>query len=632
MHNYFSHILLLLKRLLIIIVLFQAGRLFFYFVNHDFFSHLTSSEIFRAFFFGTRFDITAIIYFNILFIILHLLPGNFKNARIYQNILKFIFIFVNAVLVLANLADSEYYQFTDKRTTADFFSIAGLGDDFISLLPDYIIDYWYILFLCLLLMVAAWFVYPEKTPSVQIKKTSPGLFILQFVLMLLFTALFITIARGVRLKPVRIITAAEYTATENIPLVLNTPFTVLTTIQKADLNVQRYYSDNELDSIYSPLHNFSYPQTRNFNVVIIILESFSKDYIGYYNNNNGYTPFLDSLIRHSLSFDYSFANGKRSIDGIPAILAGIPSLMDNAYITSQFCIDNIDGIASLLGSKGYHTSFFHGGTDGTMGFDYFTRIAGIEHYYGKSSYPYPEDFDGSWGIYDEPFLQYFAEQINNFPQPFFSCVFTLSSHHPYPIPGKLQDKFKGGNIKILKSIQYADFSLKRLFQTISKTAWFRNTLFVITADHTSQSIRPYYNKKTGEYSVPVLFYKPDDPKISGVSRTIIQHADIMPSILDYLNYSGKFICFGNSVFNPNADHFSINYNNNIYQLIDDGYVLLHDGEKSTGLFRLKTDSFLLHNLLSRKNDKAAVLEKKLKGIIQSYSSRLINNKMAADGK
>jgi phosphoglycerol transferase MdoB-like AlkP superfamily enzyme len=441
--------------------------------------------------------------------------------------------------------------------------------------------------------------------------------------------LFIAAARGVGLKPTRIITAAEYTSTENIPLVLNTPFTVITTVQKADINNQKYFTEDKLDSLYTPVKIFPHTELRKFNVVIIILESFSKDYIGYYNKKHKYTPFLDSLIRQSLSFDNSFACGKRSIEAIPAILAGIPSLMDNPYITSQYCIDRINSIASLLGPEGYHTSFFHGGTNGTMGFDYFVNIAGIKHYYGKNEYPNPGDFDGNWGIYDEPFFRYFAEQLDNFPQPFFSCLFSLSSHHPYSIPSEYLGKFKGGKLKILKSIEYTDYSLRRFFQTASKKDWFPNTLFVITADHTSQPMTQYYNNKIGAYSVPILFYKPDDIRLRGLSSTIVQHTDIMPSVLDYLGYNKEFICYGNSLFDNTHTHFSVNFNNSVYQIIEGNRVLFFDGDRITGLYRFNTDSFLLKNLI--KKERADRQVEKLKAIIQSFGDRLVSNRLTKEG-
>src|SRR5690606_3286191 len=119
--------------------------------------------------------------------------------------------------------------------------------------------------------------------------------------------------------------------------------------------------------------------------------SFSKEFFGAFNKdkNNGtytgYTPFLDSLTGHSLSFTYSFSNGRKSIDGLPSVVSSIPSL-GVPYFLSPYSGNRINSLASLLKEKGYHSSFFHGAPNGSMGFEAFMNIAGFEAYYGLSEY------------------------------------------------------------------------------------------------------------------------------------------------------------------------------------------------------------------------------------------------------
>ena len=166
------------------------------------------------------------------------------------------------------------------------------------------------------------------------------------------------------------------------------------------------------------------------NVFVIILESFSSEHIGALthqigNKNTDFTPFLDSLAEKSLVFE-GFANGKRSIEGIPAILASLPTWMTEDFITSQYSSNKFNSLASILKAEGYNTSFFHGGKNGTMGFDAFSKSAGFEFYYGKNEYPDQSDFDGSWGISDEPYLQYIAKTLNTTPEPFLgSCIYAF---------------------------------------------------------------------------------------------------------------------------------------------------------------------------------------------------------------
>ena len=202
----------------------------------------------------------------------------------------------------------------------------------------------------------------------------------------------------------------------------------------------------------------------------------------------GYTPFLDSLMGHSKSFTYAIANGRKSIDGLPSVISSIPSL-GVPYFLSPYSGNRINSLASLLGAEGYHTSFFHGAPNGSMGFNAFMNLAGVDHYYGMDEYGNADDFDGLWGIWDEPFLQFYADKLNTFPEPFMSSFFSVSSHHPFEIPDEYEDRFEGGPLPIHRCIQYTDFALKRFFEKASTMPWYKNTLFVITADHTSSNIQ-----------------------------------------------------------------------------------------------------------------------------------------------
>lgn len=184
-------------------------------------------------------------------------------------------------------------------------------------------------------------------------------------------------------------------------------------------------------------------------------------------------------------FKNGFANGKLSMDALPSIVAGIPSLMTNSYISATYGTNTIQAYPSMLKGKSYHTSFFHGAFNGSQNFDKFAFIAGFDQYFGKNEYPHQGAEDGYWGIFDEEFMQFFCKKQTDFNQPFFSVLFSVSSHNPYPVPEKYRGKFPLGTAKIHESIGYADFALKQYFATAKKQDWFKNTLLVLTADHTS---------------------------------------------------------------------------------------------------------------------------------------------------
>jgi len=301
--------------------------------------------------------------------------------------------------------------------------------------------------------------------------------------------------------------------------------------------------------------------------------------------------------------------------------------MTEDFITSQYASGKFNSLASLLKTEGYNTSFFHGGKNGTMGFDAFCRSAGFDSYYGKNEYPNQADFDGHWGIWDEPYLQYIANTLNTTPQPFMSAVFTLSSHHPYKVPDKYKNKFRKGPLEIQEPIMYTDYALKKFFEKASTMPWFENTIFVITADHTSEAWQPFYKNRVGQYAIPIIFYEPQSNQ-SGHQGIIAQQTDIMPTILDMLHYPKPFVAFGGSLLRNNEPRFSLSYLNGNYQLIQDGYSWQTDHTISNALYNFKNDSLLTNDLYKSDKNTAAEKDLLLKAIIQQYNNRLIENKLS----
>ena len=368
---------------------------------------------------------------------------------------------------------------------------------------------------------------------------------------------------------------------------------------------------------------------RPLNVVVIIVESLGKEYMGAMNHHTGYTPFLDSLCRHSTVFTNAYANGKRSIEGIPCIVSSIPALMDEPFITSTYNGNKVTSIANVLAKKGYRNYFFHGGTNGTMGFDNFSKLAGYDAYFGRKEYNNDADYDGNWGIYDEPFLQYTVKKLSESQQPFEATVFTISSHHPYLVPEKYKGRFRKGSLPIHESIGYADFSLKKFFESASHTSWYQNTLFVITGDHTAISEVPFYQTRVGMYSLPIIFYQPADSLV-GMNDVTTSQIDILPGILDYLHYDQPYFSFGASMFDTSANHSAVNYLNGTYQIIEGNYALAMDTANIQGLYQFKADTLLTVNLMDSIPGIRNNMAKKLKAIVQNYNDALINNKMSAE--
>jgi phosphoglycerol transferase MdoB-like AlkP superfamily enzyme len=633
--NYYK---IIAYRLLTAFVLLWLSRLLFYAFNTSYFSHLSFIEVLGILFYGIRFDLSSLFLLNSPFIILMALPLPFRKYRLYRSFSGFFFYLGNIAGLLTNFIDIIYFRFTQKRMTGDIFSYLQAEGNVETLMPQFLRDFWYYL-LIFLAFVAALIYFSEKIKFKTQKTNHNGIvfYLLQIAGFIVAAGItIIAIRGGLQLKPINIITAGNYTEARNAPLLLNTPFTIMKTFNQAGLQRLNYFDEEKLSSIYSPVHptdeiQVLYADTvfRQKNVVVIIMESFSGEHIGAFNKHQpdypGFTPFLDSLISESMVYD-GFSNGKQSIEGIPAVVASLPSLMSRPYIISPYAGNKINSLASLLKTKGYSTSFYHGGTNGTMNFDGFAKMAGYDQYFGRTEYNNEADFDGNWGIFDEPFFQYFAQSLDKTIQPFFTTIFSLSSHHPYKVPEKYEGRFRKGKLEIQEAVMYADFSLRRFFETASKMSWYKNTIFVITADHTSETVIPEYQTRLGLYRIPVLFFNPSG-KLNGQTSETASQVDIVPSVLSFLNFDESLFSFGNNLFNIDEKHFAVNYLNGIYQIISGDFVLEFNGSQSITLYNFVDDKLLKQNLLAKNPAKAAEMETLLKAYLQQFNNRMIENRL-----
>lgn len=533
--------------------------------------------------------------------------------------------------IILNLIDIGYYPFSFRRSTADLFQFLSTGNDLVNILPSYIKDYWFLFILLIGLIICTEILYRKVESSSTKTVFTLHFFATQSVAFILIGSLTIIGFRGgLQFKPLDIINAASYTSPKHVPILLNTPFSIIKTVLNDRITELDYFDENELNAIYTPLQTIEGKGIfKSKNVVLIILESFAKEYVGFLNSGKGYTPFLDSLMEESYVFANAYSSGNRSIESLPSIFSGIPALINTPYIFSNYSGNKMDALPSILKKNGYNTSFYHGGANGTMGFSGFAATAGIERYYGKDEFKLTNIEDESaWGIYDEPYLQYFAKELNSKKEPFFSTLFTLSSHHPYQLPKKYVGKFPEGELPIHKTIGYTDYSLKQFFASAKNSSWFNNTIFVFTADHSVETFQPFYSTLVGRNAIPIFIYDPSS-QLKGIDSNYFQHTDITPTLLNLLGINISIVSFGNDIFSNKSKHL-IGYTSNGYFYAEQDYVMLFDGKNSTGFYQLTTDSLMQKDLITEPSltKQRDDFEKKIKAILQQYNNRLINNQIS----
>jgi phosphoglycerol transferase MdoB-like AlkP superfamily enzyme len=627
-------------RIFLAYLFYSIARLGFFLYNFKLLHVDSVFTFFKLCYHGLVFDTAAILYVNLLFIVLSIFPLWINKRRRYQTLLFWVYFICNAIAYATNFLDFIYYRFTYTRSTVALLDFVKNENNKGSLFSRFILTYWHVYVLFFVLLFLWIYLYKKvKVDYMPIIQSKLKYFSFSFVGILFVFALIIGGIRGDYKKstrPINIIDANKFvTKPEHADIVLNTPFAIIRTFNTNSFKKVNLVTNEQIVKALQPIKQYDNNPTTKPNIVIIITESLGREYIGAFNKQNkipdyiSYTPFIDSLSQHSYIFTNAFANGYKSIHGMSSVLAGIPSFRD-AFTSSPYPKQKIQSLVSTLKEMGYDTSFFHGAANGSMGFLGFGNILGFDHYYGRTEFNNDDEFDGSWGIWDESFLQFMKQTLDKKKTPFFSTIFTVSSHEPFIIPEKYKNSFPKGTIQMHQPVGYTDFAFKKFFESAKKQPWFKNTIFIITADHDNQTYYPYYNQTINRSAVPILIYKPDN-SLTGVNTDFAQQIDIYPTILDMIGYKKPFRSWGRSLFGEKkVKPFVFNFNGNQYQFMQGNYICTFDGKVMTGVYRA-TDLGLENNLITtEKNPEVSSIEISGKAYIQDYMERIIDKKLYAN--
>ena len=628
----------LFYRLFLAFFFYQIARFLFWFFNRELIQIDSVSDYFSISYHGTAFDTTAILYVNSLFILLSLLPLIINTKRNYQKFLFYLYFITNGIAYGMNFGDFIYYRFSQARLTTAALNVAKHEDNIGKVFMVSVLEHPFVIFWFAVLMIFWIFLYKKVKVEEQKPEKKWKYFVFSVLNLCIVAALVVGGIRGDfkhSTRPINLVDANRHVKNPlQANVVLNSVFSFFRTMNTNNFKEVHFVNEEFIEKNIQPYK--IYPRENaepKPNVVIFILESFGKEYSGAFNKNTkiknfvSYTPFFDSLATQSLIATNAFANGRQSIHGMSSVLAGIPSLKD-AFTSSPYSNQKIQSIVSVANEMGYDTSFFHGAPNGSMGFLGFGNILGFKHYYGKTEFNNDTDFDGMWGIWDEPFFQYFAKTLNTKKSPFLATMFSASSHHPFKIPEKYQGKFKKGPLEIHEPIGYTDFALKKFFETAKKMSWYQNTIFVVVADHTNQIAYPEYEKAMNRFAIPILFYSPN-PKyqLKGEITEPAQQMDIYPTLADLMGYNKKIRSWGRSLVSAKKEDYLIVNSSGVEQFMIGNYIYLFDGKDFTGIYDIK-DLGYEKNLLGKvKSPETDLGMLKSKAWYQDYMDRVINRKL-----
>ena len=626
-------------RLLLAYVFYFIARSLFVIYNFSVLDMSSFYEFLSLCYHGLIFDTTAIFYLNSLFVLLSMFPLWINTKPYYQKLLFYIYFFFNLIGYATNFIDLGYYKFIYNRTTISEWAVVKNEQNILQMFMRFAVSYWHIFILFVVLSVLWVYLYKKIKFKPSPYKKHIAFYISSSVVSLLLMVTFMVAGiRGGDLKkstrPINLVDANRYVKKiQHADVILNTPFAIIRTFGNNNFKKLNYgISKKDVNALVQPIKSYSPKNNSKPNIVLFITESYGREYIGAFNkhknipNYQSFTPFLDSLANHSLIFPNAFTNGRKSIHGMSSVLAGIPSFTD-AYTSSPYAKQPVESLVSTLNSMGYDTSFFHGAPNGSMGFLGFSNILEFDHYYGKTEFNDDTQYDGSWGIWDEPFFQFMKTTLDQKESPFLATVFTVSSHEPYVIPKEYEGKFPKGYVPMHKCVGYTDFAFKQFFESAKKESWFENTIFVITADHCNQVHYDEYKKDINRYAVPIIFYDPKG-KYVGENMDLAQQMDIYPTILQMTGYDKPFRSWGRSLIDENQQTtpFVMNHDGVFYRYTKGNYICIFDGEKAIGFYGID-DLSLSQNLIANKNEEMIQLEKSCMAFIQDYFEKIIDKKL-----
>ena len=634
-----SNTLLTAWRILLLYVVLMLCRVVFYLYNSELIGALPREEWWSLLCGSLKFDTVSILYANAVFILLAMVPLHLREKRWWQGMMYWYYVVVNALLlVVVNMGDAIYFRYTQKRFSADEVFFAD-NDNSLQLIFTFASENLHIVLAGVALIALLAWGYRRRA---KVENIFAGVwyYIAGVVMLALAVGLAIGGVRGGFTKmtrPITISNATLYTPDNaRATMILSNPFSILRTISSSGkLHYEKYFDQTTLASIYSPEHRpaegTSATELTGRNVVLFIMESFSAEHsvllrpdIYADEEQKGYTPFLDSLMRQSYTFYNMYANGKRSIQALPAVWSSIPSFKSPFVLMPQAMAET-RSLPAILKDKGYETMFFCGSDHGSMGFGAYARQTGIENLYSREDYEKvhgTDDFDGYWGIWDEKFLDYMGEVLSQQKEPFFSTMFTLTSHHPFVVPEEYEGVYPKGHTPNHQCVGYVDDAFRKFFAKYENEEWFRNTVFVFVADHvSSEKMTETFRRSPGDYHTFGFMYAPESALV-GEHRQVVSQIDIMPTLLGLMGHSEPYFAFGRDIFNEHVDEpFAINYDNNAFQAITSSHLIRFDEKSVTGVYAI--DDVMHENNLQAEVSTSDV-EQRMKAMIQSYYSRVEN--------
>ncbi|MBU1369103.1 MAG: sulfatase-like hydrolase/transferase [Bacteroidetes bacterium] len=501
-------------------------------------------------------DISTIGYLLALPFLLFSIAGTLQK-RFPLHLITFYILLMTALYVLMALGETGLYA--EWKTKLSYKALSYLkqpSEVFNSVETSkffVLIVIWCFVSFAAILLYFKWFNFKRSSALPSRKQT-----------FLFFPVWLILLFLGIRggLKEIPITTSAAYFSSYNILNItaVNPAYNLLVSAMDSRRfnkeNLFKSMPDDEARLLVDELHQtkcdstVSILKTKQPNIVVVLLESWSADLIASLGGEEGITPHFAELEKEGLLFTNFYASANRSQQAIGSLFAGMPGLPLTTITNHPEKYNALPSLIKLLNKENYHSSFYFGGQliyGNILSYLIYNEFDKI-----VEGDDIQEDFPrGKLGVHDSFMLPWFAHELSNLPQPFFSTVFTLSSHSPYDFPMDHPIQWPKLEKDFINSAHYTDKALALFFETARKQSWYENTLFLIMADHSHNTYRNHPIETFDYRKIPLLISGPalKDSLRGKQFDLICGNTDIPATILAQLSLPREAFFWSKNVFN-----------------------------------------------------------------------------------
>lgn len=590
--------------LAIFLGVFICGRALLLALYPDNFDDLGMLGIAAAFGRGAMFDLSITLVFIGLPLLLMLLPLHWAGGRRWQGVWGWYCFLVLGMFLFIIGADLIYFGVVRRHAGPE---VTAISNDLDLLLAMALSDYLTAVLLCAAALVPLFWLWRRLLRVPQVRGVHYAVVVVVFVVMV------VLVRGGVVGKPIGVVDAFNGGSSAGGYLTLNGPFTMFHSLLGSEARPVDFMAweqavalvQRDLFAAGEVAVNADYPLQRRpvdpppaaLNVVVLMLESWDAAHVDALRVPAGRaplgaTPNFDALSREGALFSQCYASGQRSMDGLSALLAGIPTLPGIPYLGRGMEQNDLSFLGTLARSQGYQSYFLQSARRRSFRVDAIARRAGFEHYLGAEDIPASGHTPAvsERGAWDYDTLLEAQRLFAAAQPPFVGFVFTASTHDPYPLPGEQWRKFAGDGreARYLNTLYYADWALGKFFAAARQSPYYRNTLFILAGDHVS-GLDVQANDVRSLHHIPCLVLGPNVQP--GVIDHVASQLDVLPTIIDRTHWPVSYASLGRSLFDAGAalPRGAFAVRGDVVTRIEQGGWVTHDLRRRVDARQLKAD-------------------------------------------